>query len=358
MLGEALMDYAKRLGFGELHIKIDAEKELYAIIGIHSTQRGPALGGCRFLEYASIDLALRDTMRLAQGMSYKAALANLPLGGGKTVLLRPKKIKDRNIYFQNLGKFINDLNGRYIVAMDSGVTTSDMDNIALETPYVATIPPGKEDPGPYTALGVLRGIAAAVKFKFQQDTLGGLHVALQGLGNVGFSLANLLYQQGVRLTVCDVNQEVTRLCEKKFGATVVNSEDIYAVECDIFSPCALGAILNDETIPQLKARIVAGSANNQLAERRHANLLKEKGILYAPDYVINVGGLIYSYAEYFNTPNKKSVDHDIKKIYDSALQLFQRAYQEDKLPTEIADKIAHERLNKPNVLASFSKELL
>lgn len=351
MLSNDLLQYAKSLGFGELHFKIDQAKELYAVIGIHSTQRGPALGGCRFIEYSSIDLAIHDVLRLAQGMSYKAAMANLPLGGGKTVLMRPKQLKDRNAYFQAVGRFVNDLKGRYIIAMDSGVVMNDMDNIALETPYVVTTSKHKGDPAPYTALGVLRGIEAAVKFKFQQDTLKGLHIALQGLGHVGYNLANRLHKQGVRLTVCDRDQTLTTHCAKELGATIVKPEDIYAVECDIFSPCALGAILNDESIPRLKAAIVAGAANNQLAEPRHATLLKEKGILYAPDYVINAGGLIYAYAEYRNCINKEFVEQHIQAIYDTLLELFQRAHKENKLPHEVADSMAEARLIKPNAHA-------
>jgi leucine dehydrogenase len=353
MLSNDLLQYAKSLGFGELHFKIDQAQELYAVIAIHSTQRGPALGGCRFIEYSTVELAIHDVLRLAQGMSYKAAMANLPLGGGKTVLMRPKQLKNRHAYFQTLGRFVNDLKGRYIIAMDSGVTTNDMDSIALETPYVVTTSKHQGDPAPYTALGVLRGIEAAVKFKFQQDILKGLHVALQGLGHVGYNLAHRLHKQGVRLTVCDRNQTLTSLCAKELGATVVKSEDIYSVECDIFSPCALGAILNDESIPQLKTAIVAGAANNQLAEPRHATLLKEKSILYAPDYVINAGGLIYAYAEYRNCINKEFVEQHIQAIYDALLELFQRAHKENKLPHEVADEMAEARLIKPPMHATI-----
>lgn len=352
MLSNDLLQYAKNLGFGELHFKIDPAKELYAVIAIHSTQRGPALGGCRFIEYPTIDLAIRDALRLAQGMSYKAAMANLPLGGGKTVLMRPKQLKNRNQYFQALGRFVNNLKGRYIIAMDSGVVLSDMDSIALETPYVVTTSKHKGNPAPYTALGVLHGIEAAVKFKLQKNTLEGLHVALQGLGHVGYNLANQLHQRGVHLTVCDRDELLTTRCAKKLGATVVKSADIYAVKCDVFSPCALGAILNDESIPQLKASIIAGAANNQLAEPHHANLLKEREILYAPDFVINVGGLIYAYAEYRNYINKEFVEQHIQAIYDTLLELFKRAHKENKLPDEVANSMAEARLIKLNAHAT------
>lgn len=344
MLSDELLNYAKNLGFGELYFKLDQANQLYAVIAIHSTHLGPALGGCRFIEYPSIDLAIQDALRLAHGMSYKAALANLPLGGGKTVLMRPKQLVDRNTYFRTLGRFVNDLKGRYVIAMDSGVVTRDMDSIALETPYVVTTSRYKGNPGPYTALGVFRGIEAAVKFKLQRNTLTGLHVAIQGLGHVGYHLASRLHKQGVRLTICDSNSDRINRYAKTLHANVVKPEAIYAVECDVFAPCALGAILNDASIPQLKTAIVAGAANNQLAEPRHAELLQKKDILYAPDYVINAGGLIYAYAEYCNRIDKKFVEQHIQTIYDTLLELFKRARKENKLPHTVADNMAETRL--------------
>ncbi|MDQ8039029.1 MAG: Glu/Leu/Phe/Val dehydrogenase dimerization domain-containing protein [Rickettsiella sp.] len=342
MLSNELLSYAKSLGFGEIYFKIDEANQLYAVIAIHSTKLGPALGGCRFIAYSSIDLAIHDALRLAQGMSYKAALANLPLGGGKTVLMRPKQIADRKTYFQSLGSFVNDLNGRYIIAMDSGVTTTDMDSIALKTPYVVTTS-SQGNPAPYTALGVLRGIQAAVKFRFNRDSLKGLHIAIQGLGHVGYNLATRLHKEGVHLTVCDPNKKLANHCGKNLEANVIKSEDIYSVECDIFSPCALGAILNDESISQLKTMIVAGAANNQLAEPRHAKLLQEKGILYTPDYVINAGGLIYAYTEYRNG-HKEFVQQKIHGIYDTLLEIFKQADDKNKLPHEVANSMAEIRL--------------
>jgi leucine dehydrogenase len=344
MLSDELLNYAKSLGFGELYFKIDQAKQLYAIIAIHSTQRGPALGGCRFLEYPSTALAIHDALRLAQGMSYKAAMANLPLGGGKTVVMRPKQISDRARYFQTLGRFVNDLKGRYIIAMDSGVVTEDMDNIALETTHVVTTSKYQGNPAPYTALGVLHGIEAAVKFKLHCDTLESLHIAIQGLGQVGSNLAARLHEKNVRLTICDRNQTLASHYAKIWNATVVKPESIYRVECDVFSPCALGAVLNDETIPQLKASIVAGAANNQLAESQHAELLQKKGILYAPDYVINAGGLIYAYAEYGKHINKKLIEKHIQIIYGTLFEIFHRASKENKLPHTIANSMAETRL--------------
>ena len=344
MLSDELLSYAKKLGFGELFFYLDKINQLCAVIAIHSTRLGPALGGCRFIEYTSIDLAIHDALRLAQGMSYKAALANLPLGGGKTVLMRPKQLSDRSAYFRALGRFVNELKGRYIIAMDSGVLIEDMDSIALETPYVVTTSKHKGNPAPYTALGVLYGIEAAVKFKLQRDDLEGLHVAIQGMGHVGLALANELRKKGAHLTICDNNVDLVQRA-KDLGAKVVAPDEIYSVECDVFSPCALGAVLNDRSIPKLKTAIVAGSANNQLAEPRDAELLQKKDILYAPDYVINAGGLIYAYAEYQNRLNREHVVQHIATIYSTLIEIFKCALDENKLPSTVADNLAKSRLN-------------
>ena len=344
MLSDELLSYAKKLGFGELFFKIDKINQLCAVIAIHSTRLGPALGGCRFIEYTSIDLAIPYALRLAQGMSYKAALANLPLGGGKTVLMRPKQLSDRSAYFRALGRFVSELKGRYIIAMDSGVLIEDMDSIALETPYVVTTSKHKGNPAPYTALGVLYGIEAAVKFKLQRDDLEGLHVAIQGMGHVGLALANALRKKGAHLTICDNNVDLVQRA-KDLGAKVVAPDEIYSVECDVFSPCALGAVLNDRSIPKLKTAIVAGSANNQLAEPRDAELLQKKDILYAPDYVINAGGLIYAYAEYQNRLNREHVVQHIATIYSTLIEIFKCALDENKLPSTVADNLAKSRLN-------------
>lgn len=345
MLSDELLSYAKKLGFGELFFKIDQVNQLCAIIALHSTRLGPALGGCRFIEYTSIELAIHDALRLAQGMSYKAALANLPLGGGKTVLMRPKQLSDRTAYFRALGRFVNEFKGRYIIAMDSGVVIEDMDSIALETPYVVTTSKHKGNPAPYTALSVLYGIEAAVKFKFHRDNLEGVHVAIQGLGHVGFALANALHKRGARLTVCDNNTELMQRYAKDLQASVVRPDEIYGVECDVFSPCALGGVLNDESISMLHATIVAGSANNQLAEPHHAETLQHKGILYAPDFVINAGGLIYAYAEYQNRLNREHVVQQISTIYSTLLEIFKNADKKNKSPSIIADSLAESRLN-------------
>lgn len=342
-LNDELFHYAQQLGFGELHIKFDEPTGLCAIIAIHSTKRGPALGGCRCLEYHSTIDAVRDALRLAQGMSYKAAISDLALGGGKSVLIKPKHINDREAYFAAFGRFIEDLNGRYITAMDSGTEVNDMDIIARYTRHVSSTSKGG-DPGPFTALGVLRGIQACAKYKLnRENNLEGLHIAIQGVGHVGYSLAKNLHERGVELTICDRNPTAVEHCVRDFNAKVVTGDEIYSVDCDIFAPCALGAILNDHTIPLLKTKIVAGSANNQLAEPRHDKMMWERGILYAPDYAINAGGLIHAFAEYEQSSMEESNAH-IDQIYETILMIFERSEREHKSTGEIADIIAAERL--------------
>ena len=340
-----LFKYAEQLGFGELHFKLDHDTGLFAIVAVHSTKLGPALGGCRCIEYETINEAMRDVLRLAQGMSYKAALANLQLGGGKAVIPKPKEIKDRKAYFEAFGEFVETLGGRYITAVDSGTSPYDMDIIATKTKHVTSTTDIDGDPSPFTAHGVCRSVQAAVKHKLGHDSLDGLHVAIQGVGHVGRLLAHELHSLGARLTVTDVNEENLKYCVEQFNAQVVHPDEIYAVDCDVFSPCALGASINDDTIPQLKCSIIVGAANNQLAESRHGSILLEKGILYAPDFVVNSGGLIYACAQYYKLP-KKEVHQKVDKIYDTLLEIFTRSDEEKRATSIIADEVALERLNK------------
>lgn len=341
-----LLRYAEDMGLNEIHIKTDPATGLYAIVAIHSTQLGPALGGCRCIHYHNLSSAIVDATRLAHGMTFKAAISGLPQGGGKAVLMRPPHINDRHAYFASYGKFLNDLGGRYITAVDSGTTTADMDIIAQYTSYVTSTSstngfPG--DPSPLTALGVRRGIEAAVEFKFGKKSLDGLHVAIQGVGQVGFTLAKELHDLGARLTVSDVNNDATFKCANEFGAQVVGVDEIFKVPCDIFAPCALGAVINDDVLAALDTKIVAGSANNQLAESRHGKILHDRGILYAPDYVINAGGLIHAVAQYHHTSIEDAHNH-ILRIYDTLMVIFDRA-KEFNMPTnDIADALAAERL--------------
>jgi leucine dehydrogenase len=337
------LDYALSHGFGDLHFKVDPETGMKAMIAIHNTKLGPALGGCRFIEYPNIFAAINDAMRLARGMSFKAASVNLPLGGGKSVIIKPKGPFDRTAYMHQFGKFINELNGRYITALDSGTVLSDMDTIAEHTPYVASLSKYDGNPSPSTATGVLRGIQAAVAFKLKKDNLKGIHVAIQGLGQVGYNLAKYLHDLGATLTVADVSPSVIQKAVAEFGAKAVDSAEIHKVPCDVFAPCALGAIINDQTIPQLQTTIIAGAANNQLAHTIQGKKLHEKGILFAADYVINAGGLIFAASKYLHTAEEK-VSAQIDGIYTSLTEIFTQSAQKNIPANEVADSIAKEKL--------------
>ena len=340
---EDFLEYALNRGFGDLHFKVDPQSGMKAIIAIHSTQLGPALGGCRFIPYPDSYSALYDAMRLARGMSYKAALTNLPLGGGKSVIIEPKRAYDRKAYLTQFGRFVNELNGRYITALDSGTNLEDMDIIYENTPYVASLSSYNGDPSPYTAMGVLSGIQAAIRYRYNKTDLSGFHVAIQGLGHVGYLLAKQLHELGVKLTVADINPARVEQAINEFGATAVATETIHSVECDVFAPCALGAIINDVTINQLQTKIIAGAANNQLARSYHGQLLHDKGILYATDYVINAGGLIFAASKYLNTPENK-VQEQIDGIGKALIEIFTRSEQDNMPISVIADTLAQEKL--------------
>lgn len=342
---DKLFRYAEFLNYGEIHVKFDQKTGLRAIVAIHNLKRGPAIGGCRLVHYKTADEALEDALRLAQMMSYKAAISQLSHGGAKAVLLKPKVIKDRKAYLESFADFVESLGGRYITAVDSGTNEQDMDIIGTRTAFV-TCKTGEGnggDPSPETAIGVKRGIEAALKFKFNQVDLAGTHVAIQGVGHVGYYLAKALNEEGAKLTVCDINQAHLDRCVEEFGATVCDPEKIYDVKADIFAPCALGAILNLNTIKRLNVAIVAGSANNQLAHHHHGSVMHEKGILYAPDFVINAGGLIYVAAIYDHADTARAKEQ-VCGIYDTLIEIFQRAEVESKATNEVAEKIALERL--------------
>ena len=343
---ESLMRYAQMLGVADIHIKNDFKVGLQSIIAIHSTKRGPAIGGCRFFEYSSMGLALKDVMRLSYMMTLKAAVSNLPHGGAKAVILKPRVITDRKALFHSFGDFVHDMNGRYITAMDIGTTTKDMDIIADRTPHVigaAGTDKLQSDPSPFTSSGVFQGIKAAVKFKWNRDDVEGLHIAIQGAGKTAYYLAQLLHQHGATISICDLKSKVTETFIEKFGATVVGYENIYDVQCDVFSPCAIGGIINLNTLNRIKAPIIAGPANNQLAHRKYGAIAQQRGFLYAPDYVINSGGLIQA-ASIHDYHNVDIAERLIEKLYDRLLELFERAAKENKPTTEVADLIAKEKL--------------
>lgn len=344
-----LLDYAEYLGFGDLYIKVDNKTGLKSIIAVHSTKLGPAIGGTRCIPYPSTDAAIRDALRLARGMSYKAAICNLPHGGAKSVIIRPPNLDaaKRQQLFQKFGELVEHVKGQYIAAMDSGTEINDMDAIAKSTKYVTCTSDsiGDGDPSPHTALGVLRGIEATVKFRLGRDDLSGLHVAIQGVGHVGYYLAKFLHEKNVKLTVCDINPDATNRCVNEFGATVVSTNEIYSVPCDIFAPCALGGVINENTIPQLKTNMIVGSANNQLAKMSFDQVLFERDITYAPDFLVNAGGLIHV-AGLYDFGEEKQAHEQIIKLYDETLNLFIRAEKENKPTNQIAIEIAKERLGE------------
>ena len=339
-------DYMERYDYEQLLLCQDKNSGLKAIIAIHDTTLGPALGGVRMWNYDSEEEAIIDALRLARGMTYKAAAAGLNLGGGKTVIIGdPRKDKNEEM-FRALGRFIQGLNGRYITAEDVGTTEEDMDIIHQETRFVTGVSPAfgsSGNPSPVTAYGVYRGMKAAAKIAFGDDSLEGRTVAVQGVGSVAYHLCKHLHEEGARLIVTDIVRENVERAVRDFGAESVDPDKIYDVECDIFSPCALGAIINDETLPRLKCRVVAGSANNQLKEERHGDRLEELGIIYVPDYVINAGGLI-NVADELLGYNRERAMKKVETIYDNVLKVFEIA-KRDGIPSyKAADRMAEERI--------------
>jgi len=337
----------------DLHFCSDPDTGLQAIIAIHDTFRGPAIGGCRIISYPSTDAAIEDAIRLAKGMSYKAALAGLPHGGGKSVIIKPDVISDRAALMQAFGRFIDNLGGRYITAMDSGSQIEDMDNIARSTAFV-TCTSDMGDPSPSTAAGVFAGIRATIAHQFNRTDLVGIKVALQGLGHVGYEVARLLYHAGAQLIVADIDPvKVNQACSD-FKAVAVNPEEIYSVPVDLFCPCGLGSIINSDTIEQLRCSCIAGSANNQLADDQLGKVLKQRGILYAPDYLINSGGLIFVALQHARH-HEEAIRRKVAGIHNALLELYRHADLDNKPTSLIADQraesIIHRASLKPHAAA-------
>ena len=330
-------------GHEQLLISHDPSCGYLGIIAIHDTTLGPALGGTRFWQYASTDEALTDALRLARGMTYKAAVAGINLGGGKSVIVGNNKRADREAIFRAHGRFIETLNGRYITAEDIGTSPADMEYIKLETDHVAGLLGLSGDPSPVTAYGVYVGMKAAAKVRWGSDALSGKTVAVQGAGKVAYYLCQHLHKEGVKLIVTDIDQEKVRRVVGEMGATAIAPDAIYDQAADVYAPCALGATVNDDTLPRLKVEIIAGAANNQLAEDRHGDQLERRGILYAPDYVINGGGVINVYGELHRWPAERS-QKKAGEIYETLLRIFEIARRE-KIPTyKAADRLAEQRI--------------
>ncbi|RIW33624.1 Glu/Leu/Phe/Val dehydrogenase [Bacillus salacetis] len=343
-----IFTYMEKYDYEQLLFCQDENSGLKAIIGIHDTTLGPALGGTRMWTYDSEEAAIEDALRLAKGMTYKNAAAGLNLGGGKTVIIGdPRKDKNEEM-FRAFGRFIQGLNGRYITAEDVGTTVADMDLIHEETDYVTGISPAfgsSGNPSPVTAYGVYRGMKAAAKEAFGTDSLEGKTIAVQGVGNVAFTLCRHLHEEGANLIVTDINKDAVQRAVDEFGAKAVDINEIYSVDCDIYAPCALGAVINDETIPQIKAKVIAGAANNQLKDTAHGDTIHEMGIVYAPDYVINAGGVINVADELYGY-NRERAMKKVEQIYNNVERVIEIA-KRDNIPTYLAaDRMAEERIER------------
>ncbi|MCL2404819.1 MAG: leucine dehydrogenase [Defluviitaleaceae bacterium] len=343
--------YMKEYGFEQLCFFHDGSTGLKAITCIHNTVLGPSLGGTRFWNYSDEEEAVEDVLRLARGMTYKSALAGLALGGGKSVIIGdPKELRrdpiKREAFWRAFGRYIEGLSGRYITAEDVGTSTQDMVFVNMETNNVVGLPGRSGDPSPFTALGVYKSMQACCKHIYGDISLKGKTVAIQGVGNVGYYLCKHLHDEGANIIVSDVSDERLQKCVEDFGVTVVGINDIYSVDCDIYAPCALGATVNDDTIPVLKCKIICGGANNQLKNPTvHGLALQQRGICYAPDYLANAGGVInvsYELAE--GGYNHEAALRDIEYIYRRMRDILRISDETGQLTFQTADAMAEGRL--------------
>ncbi len=321
---------------------------LKAIIAIHNTVLGPGLGGTRLWNYKSEAEAINDVLRLSRGMTYKASISGLNLGGAKAVIIGDAKQVKSEALFRKFGRFVENLSGKYITAEDVNTTTKDMEYVAMETDHVVGLPEsmgGGGDPSPVTAYGTYMGMKASAKKAWGNDSLGGKTVAVQGIGKVGYHLLEYLHKEGAKLYISDINEEALKRAANDFGAIVVNGDDLFDLEVDIFAPCAMGAILNTENINRLKCQIIAGAANNQLAdEAEHGKMLLDRGIFYAPDFLINAGGLINVYSEYIGY-NRERAYGATEKIYDTTLDIYALAEEKAMTTQAAAIFMAEKRVN-------------
>ncbi len=334
-----------------VHIFSDADSGLQAIIAVHNTLRGPGCGGTRFWRYSETADALADALRLSKAMSYKNAMADLDIGGGKGVIIKPKGEFDRAKIFAAYGRAIDSICGRYITAEDVGVSPEDMAVIKSQTNFVAgleTGPAASGDPSPVTAEGVFRGIKVAVKHRLGKEKLNGLRVAVQGIGHVGYSLCEHLYEAGCELIVADINQEALKQAQSDLGAEIVSTELIHMQDVDIYAPCALGGAISKSTLPDIQASIIAGAANNQLATPEMGEACRLTGILYAPDYVINAGGIINVAAEVSGTYDPQWVKEKLDVLEKTLDKIFLEASKTSNSTDIIADNMARLRLGLRN----------
>ncbi len=326
----------------------DKETGLKAIIGIHNTNLGPALGGTRMWNYKNEAEALQDVLRLSRGMSYKAAITGLKLGGGKAVIIGDAKTQKTDALMRRFGEFVHSLSGKYFTAEDVGMETRDMDIVREVTPYVTGISEslgGAGNPSPITAYGVFMGMKAAAKYQFGTDNLAGKKILVQGIGHVGETIVDLATKEGAEIIISDINKEQLERVSKKYGAKIHTDLDVYGLDVDIYSPCALGATINDQTINRLKAKVIAGAANNQLQDEiKHGTILKEKGIAYAPDFLINAGGIINVYAEIAKY-GKDEIMKQTENIYNTTLEIFKLSDKQQLSTYQAAYDIAQSRID-------------
>ena len=342
-MDDGLFELIGEHGHEQLSLWSEPETGYRGVVAIHNTILGPALGGTRMWAYENDLEALIDVLRLSRGMTYKAAVAGLNLGGGKSVIVADPNVKDRADIFRAHGRHVQSMCGRYITAEDVGTSPSDMEYVREETEYVVGLAGRSGDPSPVTALGVYRGMQACAKTRWGSDSLSGKTVTVQGVGHVGYHLCKHMHDEGALLVVTDIEDDRIKRVVDEFGATAVGADEIYGVEADIFAPCALGAIINDETLQVLKVEIVAGAANNVLDEERHGDVLHERGILYAPDYAVNAGGLINVNAEVEGWDLERS-HKKASEIYDTILKIVQIA-NDQGIPTyRAADRLAEDRI--------------
>lgn len=339
----------EELGHEQLTIGRDPRAGYVGIIALHSTVLGPAVGGTRLWRYPSLEAAVIDALRLSRGMTYKNAMAGLPFGGGKSVLLAPgagapADGEAREALFRAHGRFVERLHGLYIAGEDVGTTPADMAIMARETPHVAGLTTGVGDPSPYTARGVCRAMQAAAHLLWGRDDLHGRTVAIQGLGHVGSHLARELRRHGAELLVTDIDASLVDRIVSELGAVAIAPADIFDVPVDLFAPCALGGVLNDDTIPRLRVQAVVGAANNQLLEERHAEALAARQILYVPDYVANAGGIISGSVDIAGW-DRGRMEAQIDRIYDTVLEVCARAQEFGTTPARAADRIAATRIS-------------
>jgi len=327
----------------------DKDTGLKAIIGIHNSVMGPALGGTRMYNYANEWEALNDVLRLSRGMTFKAAITGLNIGGGKAVIIGDAKTQKTPELMRKFGEFVHSLSGRYITAEDVGMETADMDIVRDVTPYVTGISEsrgGSGNPSPVTAYGVYLGMKAAAKQQFGSDVLSGKKVLVQGIGHVGETLVDYLTKEGAIVTIADINEQKLNEVGTKYNAQIFRGEDLYSADVDIYAPCAMGATLNDNTVYKIKAKVIAGAANNQLADENvHGAILQERGILYAPDFLINAGGIINVYAELAHY-DKAEIMRKTENIYNTTLEIFDFAIANNMTPHHAALTIAQNRINQ------------